>query len=821
MPDLRPARVKGPPAPSRLAALLPMPFLAGPDGEALVLQVSVALLGFAALGLALLSLRQWRAVVRLRRTYEAERLRGGDLAAAIAAAPGGYWSWPAGDTAAPGMRGGALGHLFGVADAALGRFDDVLALLRHGDARQLAEALGRLHGEGAGFNFRVTTADGRRVLQARGLRAYGESEGRGSDTVWFRDITDAATEAARLMERVTALTGQVSGLRFVLDDLPVPVWVRGPDLALVYCNRAYARAVEEISPAAAVASDRELAGGPTGVGRRLAEEAVAQGTLCARAQYVVVEGQRRLFEIVEFPVGAEGTAWRVAGLAIDRHDADDTRTELDRHVAAHAEVLEKLGTGILVFGPDQRLDFFNAAATRMWGFDAEWLRGNPTHGEILEDLRERRMYPEQPDFQDYKRRRMELYTSLLSTQEELLHLPDERVIRLVISPHPLGGLMFVSEDVTDRITLERSYNTLIAVQSETLDNLHEAVAVFGADGRLKLFNPSYARVWRLDPDMLQSLPRIGEILDAAHDLFVYEGEWQEFRERLIASTSDRTARSGRFERADGSILDYSAVPLPDGAMLFSYIDVTDSVAVQRALRERNEALLTADRLKSEFITNVSYELRTPLNTIIGFAEILTNQYFGTLNRRQVEYTRGILEASQQLLALIDAILDLALIESGQLELALAPTDVRALLDSVGNLAREHARKRELSLEIDCGDDVGSFLADERRIKQAVFNLVSNSIKHTPPRGRIVVSARRTDGFVEIAVADTGAGIATEDQERVFGKFERAQGDESHGGLGIGLALVRSFVDMHGGGLALDSRPGEGTVVRMTLPAARA
>ncbi len=804
--------------PPRLAALVPLPLLSGDGSETLVLQLSTTLFAVAAVAAVVLAFGHWRGLRRSRAALDADRRRADDLGAALNAAPGGFWSWPSGDVSAPGQRGGALGHLFGTAEDRLATFDDAQALLRRLSALQLGEAVERLRAEGTGFNLRVETADGRRVLQVRGLRTASRPGAREADTVWFRDVTDAVTEAARLMERVNGLTAQTAGLRSVLDGLSVPVWVRGPDLSIVYCNRAYARAVDEVSPASVIASGREIAGGPAGWGNRLAHDALKARAQRARSLYVVVEGQRRLFEIAEFPIGADDAPWRVVGIAVDRTDTDDAQAELARHVAAHADVLEKLSTGIVIFGPDTRVNFFNAAFTSMWGFDSDWLRSAPTHSEILEDLRARRKYPEQTDFQDFKRQRMELYTSLIDTQEELLHLPDERVMRMVISPHPLGGLMFTTEDVTDRISLERSYNTLIAVQSETLDNLNEGIAVFGSDGRLKLYNPAYARIWNLDPDLLDGQPRIAEVLDAARGLFLHEGNWEDFRERIIVSASDRTARAGRFERTDGSVLDYAAVPLPDGAMLFTYGDVTDTVAVQRALRERNEALLTADRLKSEFITNVSYELRTPLNTIIGFTEILSNQYFGTLNRRQGEYTRGVLEASQQLLALIDAILDLALIELGQLELELAPTDIHAVLDSVAQLAREHARKRDLALEVDCRDDVGSFVADDRRIKQALFNLVSNSIKHTPPHGRIVMSARRIGDKVEIAVTDTGVGIATEDQERVFGKFERAQGDDTRGGLGLGLALVKSFVDMHGGALVLDSEVGRGTTVRMCLPA---
>jgi signal transduction histidine kinase len=823
-----PVPVKGPggaASPSRFMtpgqlAAVPLPLLSGQGGdfgEATLLKFVLALVFVAGVASAVLAWRYGRALVAARRVVAAERALADRRGAVLAASTAGYWTWPG--EGAPSEGGGALAHLLGVVPDSLGRFDDVVALLRRAHAAEVEELVARLRSSGSGFSLRVETADGRRVLDLRGLRTAMVAAGPACDTVWFRDVSDVVRESARLMERVSGLAAQNTGLRQVFDGLDVPVWVRGPDLSLVYCNRAYARAVEEPGPSAAIAAGKEIASGPAGWGRKLAQEALAAGEARRRSLYIVVEGSRRLLDITEFPIGANGAPWHMAGIGIDRTDADDARNELERHVAAHAEVLEKLGTGMVIFGPDARVQFFNAAFSQMWGLNPEWLREGPTHSEMLEDLRTRRMYPEQTDFQKYKQQRMELYTSLLDTQEELLHLPDGRVIRVVISPHPLGGLMFTSEDVTDRLTLERSYNTLIAVQSETLNNLHEGVAVYGSDGRLKLYNPAFARIWRLDPDLLEGEPRMAEVADAVKSLFVFKGNWESFRDYVLASSADRAARSGRFERADGSILDYAAVPLPDGAMLYTYIDVTDSVAVHRALRERNDALLAADRLKSEFITNVSYELRTPLNTIIGFTEILANQYFGTLNRRQAEYGQGILEASRQLLALIDNILDLALIESGQLDLKVGPTDIAAMLESVAVLAREQARKRGLSLDLQCENDIGLFIADERRIKQALFSLVSNAIKYTPAEGHIRLGARRDGDDVVLVVADTGTGIPAEDRDRVFDKFERGGAADGHGGIGLGLALVRSFVILHGGSVRLYSEPGEGTCIVLRLPAA--
>jgi signal transduction histidine kinase len=240
--------------------------------------------------------------------------------------------------------------------------------------------------------------------------------------------------------------------------------------------------------------------------------------------------------------------------------------------------------------------------------------------------------------------------------------------------------------------------------------------------------------------------------------------------------------------------------------------------VHRSLQERNEALETAGRLKSEFIANVSYELRTPLNAIIGFAEILTNQYFGELNPRQLDYSRGILDSSHRLLSLINDILDLATIEAGYMTLETEQVDIHSLTASVLALTRERARKQNLNLEFNCPPGVGSIVADERRLKQALFNLISNAIKFTPAGGTITLGAERQGSEVALIVADTGVGIPREHQERVFDKFERGNPHVRQSGAGLGLSLVKSFIELHGGRVEMSSEPGSGTKVICWLPA---
>jgi signal transduction histidine kinase/PAS domain-containing protein len=523
------------------------------------------------------------------------------------------------------------------------------------------------------------------------------------------------------------------------------------------------------------------------------------------------------------PLGADGD---IVGFARDLTDLEAKEAELARHIAAHAEVLEKLAVGIAIYGPDTRLGFFNAAFARLWNLEEDWLGSQPSLDEVLERLRERRRLPELADFRAFKSQQRAMFTSLLAAQEEWLHLPDEHTLRMVVSPHPFGGLIFTYEDVTDRLALEANYKTAIEVQRETLDNLYEAIAVYGSDGRLKLWNPAYAQMWQLAPEDLAGEPHVSDIVEKTRGFFDDDGDWSKLKPRIIARITAHGAATTRLDRKDGSVLHAATVPLPDGNILLSYLDVSDSNRVEQALRERNEALETAGRLKSEFIANVSYELRTPLNAIIGFAEILTNQYFGELNTRQLDYSRGILDSSNRLLSLINDILDLATIEAGYMQLETHAVDIHALMSSVLTFTRERARNQGLRLQFDCPPGIGTVPADERRLKQALFNLVSNALKFTPSGGSVTLAARRERDRVALVVADTGVGVPREDQARIFEKFERGNPQARQSGPGLGLSLVKSFIELHGGTVDLDSKPGSGTTVtcwlhdRSEIPALR-
>jgi len=685
---------------------------------------------------------------------------------------------------------------------ASGSFTDFLAGLEPDAVARTGAAIVDLRVAGTPFDLNAARRDG-------GLLALsGRRSQTGDALLWVTDITGThvADTARQVSETVAA------ALRAMIEAVPVPVWRRDSTLALVDCNAAYAAALDTTREAA-LAEGRELTPS-SGRGKAIERaRSAAAGETRSERHHVVIGGSRRLLEITEMPDRGGGTI----GFAVDRTDLEDAEAELSRHINAHGEVLESIHAAVAIYGADKRLKFFNTAFAGLWGIETDWLAGGPSLDELLERLRERRRIPELADFRAFRRQQSEMFTSLIEPQQELLHLPDGRTLSLSISPHPLGGLIFVYEDVTDRLALERSYNTLIEVQRESLDNLFESIAVFGSDGRLKLHNPAYRTMWGLSEADLEGEPHIGEIVEKTRVFYDDGGDWPAVKAQIVAPISAGALVNDRLDRQDGTVLRVAAVPLPDGNVLLSYQDVTDTDRVERALRERNEALETAGRLKSEFIANVSYELRTPLNAVIGFAEILTNEYFGALTPRQLDYSRGILESSHRLLSLINDILDLATIEAGYMVLETHPVAVGDMLEAVMTLTRERARNQDLDLSLQGAQDLGTIEADERRLKQALFNLISNAIKFTPPGGSVRLEAERNNGELVLSVSDTGIGIPTEDQVRIFEKFERGDPQLYQSGAGLGLSLVKSLIELHGGRVSIESTPDKGTTVRCHLP----
>jgi signal transduction histidine kinase len=524
----------------------------------------------------------------------------------------------------------------------------------------------------------------------------------------------------------------------------------------------------------------------------------------------IVAGTRRSFDVLDFRTESGS-----AGFGIDATEAETMRSALARMVDAHRRTLDQLSTGVAMFDADHRLTFHNAAYRALWNLDASYLEQGPTDSAVLDELRAARKLPEERDFRQWKAQLHTAY-SAIEAQEQTWHLPDGRTLRVVTTPNPDGGVTYLFNDVTERLDLERRFEELIRVQGETLDNLAEGVAVFASDGRIRLSNSAFARMWRLSPQVLAERPHIETITALCQPLHGDDAIWQALRQ-VVTAIDSREAIAGRLERRDGSVVDCRTVPLPDGATLVTFHDVTDSVNVERALRERNEALEDADKIKIDFVHHVSYELRSPLTNIIGFVHLLGDPAYGPLAPKQREYLDYITVSTNTLLALINNILDLATIDAGRMQLNLGSVDIRCNHGGGRRRRPGPAGQRRPRARHPRRTTSAAFTADERRVRQILFNLLANAVSFSPAGGTITLAAEWRDDALVFAVTDHGPGIPPEVLEKVFDWFETHSLGSHHRGTGIGLSLVRSFVELHGGTVKIASVVGEGTTVTCTFP----
>ncbi len=666
---------------------------------------------------------------------------------------------------------------------------------------------------GSDFSLVVRAAGGFRTFSVTGGPAPSCFAGR-TALLWLTDISRAEEEAAGLRARLERRSAALEALSRLIELAPFPMWHRGPDLGLAMVNSAYVAAVEAEDAADVIANGIELIEEP-------AESPLAPGEARGREQAahrtvpVTVAGERRMMHIVEVPLGTSG----VAGYAIDVEDQEEARAELSRFVRAQHDMLDRLSAAVAQFGRDRGLIFFNQPFARLFSLPADFLADRPEFDRVIDAMREAGNLPEVRDFPEWKDAHRGWFTAGLSADEEDWLLPGGKHLRVVAQPLPDGGLLLIFEDRTEQIQLASARDTLLRVRSATFDNLFEAIGVFASDGRLNLWNNRFREIWGFEEEQLAQHPRVDSLTQQLGSRLKQPKHAGLVRELVRSATQERKQRTGRVAMLDGREFEFAAVPLPDGNALFTMLDITDSRTVEAALRDRNEALEEADRLKTAFVSNMSYELRTPLTSIGGFAEMLAGGYAGDLPPVATEYVTAILDSVGRLGALIDNVLDLTQSDMGSLLLAEDEIELAMLCADAAAGVRDLADRKGVELALEVEPSVGFVIGDPRRLSQALANVLTNGVLYTDSGGKVALRADGDRAEARIIVSDNGRGIAPADQAKVFDRFHRTvdrRADDA-AAIGLGLPLAKQFIEAHGGAIALESRPGEGTRVTIRLP----
>jgi signal transduction histidine kinase len=661
----------------------------------------------------------------------------------------------------------------------------------------------------------VRVKDSARVFDVRGGPAPAP-EPPGTLLLWFLDTSAGEEERAKLALRLRQTESALNSLTQLIEAAPFPMWYRGPDLRLGLVNSAFVHAVEGEDAADVIDRGAELvdAQGEESA-TATAREAQEGGRIVSKMQPAIIHGERRMLRVVNVPLSTGA----VAGFAVDVQDLEDAKTELVRHIESQRELADRMTAGTAQFDADRTLSFFNRPFAVMTQLDPDWLNEKPEFDRVIERMRDEQRLPETRDFPAWKEERRAWFTSAEEVVEEEWMLPNGDHLRVVAQPLPDGGLRLFLEDRTEQLRLASARDTLLRVRAATFDNLYEAISVFASDGRLYLWNRRFLEDWELEEEWLTTHPRVDELVPAMARKLVNPTAAAQIREMVRQTTNERQSANGRISMTDGRHFQFAAVPLPDGNALFTMVDVTDSTRIEAALRERATALEEADRVKTDFVANMSYELRTPLTSIGGFAELLGGGYAGELTPKARDYVSAIVESVERLSKLINDVLDLTTGDTRGVALEKERVDIAGLCRAAVETAKPRAAEKAQTLDVEISSSAGHVFGDARRLRESIEHVLQNAIAYTDRKGRISLTADGDKNQAVIRISDNGSGIEDEDLPRVFNRFDRVAeaGVRGEAALGLGLPLTQQFVEAHGGTVELESKKGEGTLVTLTIP----
>jgi signal transduction histidine kinase len=728
-----------------------------------------------ALGAGAFALVALALVRRLLRDSRASQRRATDQVASLRAMVDDYEALLSGTSEVTVVWGGRTGNtrFLGPASAVLPNGRRVEAILdfdvwlNEQDAALLAGRVNDLRTGGQGFDMMLPARDGRQ------MRVMGWPLGAGAAMRVRPTLYQPAANAPGHADDVTA----------VLASLPDPAVLFGEGKTVAFANSAYA--------------------------------ALSRGQPLAPAEIAAAHGLDLLE--VTLPVGRIGYL-RQRPMPAKAAAAAPAPADGLAHLGA---IIDALATPIAIFNANRELVQSNRAYAALWRLDPKWLKPGMDERAILDKLRTMGMLPAEPDYQAWRARHLQSYTIRAPRESDPWYLPDGRVVQVISAPAgPQGGVIYVFEDITDQLKLKSQHRTQIDVQRSTLNALTEGVAVFGTNGRLTLSNPRLSTLWKLPTNLLETNPHIDQIIEAVGRVLPEDGVnlWRGLKRGIVDLNPTRTDTSGRITRADGRMLDYAITRLPDGQTMMTFVDVTESANYQRVLTERNEALITADRLKDAFVQNVSYELRSPLTNIIGFADLLASESVGPLNDKQKAYTDYIRASSVTLGVLIDNILDLATVDAGIAQVQPEPQDVPALIEKArAGLAAtfpEIDGEKPLNIRVQIPEDLPPLYADRTRIVQILYNLLSTAARFSEPGELVTLTAISRGGRMLFTVEDEGTQTSEEMRAALSDRGDAAGRQR---GAGLGLAIVRSFVSLHGGTISVERREPRGSRVVVSLP----
>ena len=615
---------------------------------------------------------------------------------------------------------------------------------------EFEQALSKLSASGAAFSLQVETKSGKR------LDVIGEPRG-AAVALALHDVTELHQRMTAAENRAAEKTEEAQLLAAALETADIASARVDASGAVTWRGGALQRlsgeAVEALSEAAPTLKIR------SGLTRRSEEVSLADATYHLDAAPAPGGGRIVTATPVQEGAGTADVAFR-------------------RFVNTMAETFAHLKVSLMIFDQQRRLTLFNPATVELFGGDPTWFARRPTIAEILDAMRETRAVPEQADFIQWR-------DDLLAQLEgdgatdyiEDWHLADGRTIHISARPHPSGGLAVTAEDITANIDLLRNTATDKAVMLATTDFLEEALIVFGPDGLSRVANAAFMRLWQFPSEAFAQSRHVSEVAAHCAALCKDGGYWSMVQDRVTTGAGRRKARE-KFTLSSGAIVQGRYSPMPDGSSLLVMGDITASENIATALRERNDALEHADEIRGALVDQISHQMRTPLNAVFGFSQLLGDDRFGALSERQREYVEGIATSSRELLDAINGMTDLINVGADSMGLEGETLDPLATTREVIDLAARRFENRGVTVDLTQSGDGGVFIAHRVRLRQILFNLLMDALTKAPDNTLIQVEVELEESELAIRLSH--------------------QAEEQAGDAGLALSLVRRFASLHDG-----------------------
>ena len=462
-----------------------------------------------------------------------------------------------------------LAVMLGLKNGTASSFNEVCEMFTKEDAHILRKYADMLRQEGKNFEDLLHLKAKDCYVVACGNRINGNDNNLYCDVIWFRDVSRQTAEINRVKQEQEQVKAESVTLENLVDGLDEPVWIRNENLELLAINKKYA----EYAGAAKsdiLSRNIELGGNKNeGVFKKLALTAQKTQKIQKKNLNIVHSGKLHNFIAFEKPYFVGDTLDKIGtiGYLKDNTELEKAKRGFAINQNNHLEILGVLGTAFAIFDSKMKLYFYNNSFKMLWNLENEFLDSAPTYLQFLETVREQKMLPPVPDFKNYRDEEISIFNGLIDTQEDLLHLPDGRTVRRLRTPHP-NGVIFAFEDVSDRLATTRRLNELTAVQQNILDNLTDAVIIFGANQRLKFYNRSYLKLWGLNIEKMQDEPKIDELISYQKLFFSDIDDWDTFKATMIANIMGN--RKFTIVRDDNTEIMVSPQTFYDGSIMVTY-----------------------------------------------------------------------------------------------------------------------------------------------------------------------------------------------------------------------------------------------------------